>query len=201
MCFTESPVLCTGYTTRFSTTNEESSISLQSCLCTFPHREVPVSCIGGPAASSNLHGSAFTPYRNGFVRRVHRPWRSFFLSALTWSPTHGLCTTECFTVIKAKVTKSLMSILLVYFTSFRACPSPQPTHMRTYPTPLVLPSGVIVRLYQDVEGAQISPPVRAPTSEHASHGFQHRARSMTMTMSTLIEDVSNKCWSSGPVDE
>ena len=76
-----------------------------------------------------------------------------FSTVFTCSTICGLCTKECLTFVKAKVTKSVMSILLVHlffssrWSSSLAHPSAQlsQTHPRYGPSPCVLSSSVALR--------------------------------------------------------
>ena len=136
---TSSPIFCAGYASPVFHHERSVLHSSFSLSQSFLHREVRIDpSLGDLAIPAHLHGGAFTSHRDCFVMRAGS---LLSLSALICSPVFGLCTTGCFTFVRAKVTKSLMCILLehLFLSSIQSSSAthsdanlPPPSHTHTH---------------------------------------------------------------------
>ena len=144
-------------TTPFSTTNASASGFFQFYLCTScTCRDIRLSiwrrlcCIRTYGPPSLLVQIVFVKWANQLPLAL-----SFFPCQLSCIPMFGLCTTECLTLINAKVTRSLISMSVVHLsnrTVFRFLSIVSvPDIPRIVPSPGVFPSRVVVRVHHHVE--------------------------------------------------
>ena len=108
-CFTLSSIFTHG--TQTPSFHQECSgfwISANCVSVLRTHRVVPIDPFSATLLSPHICTLVPSSQRERSVKR-NQHVRFFFLFGLTCSSCLGLCMTECFTVIKAKVTKSLLS--------------------------------------------------------------------------------------------
>ena len=125
MCFTKSQIFCTGY----ATNDKSSSTSLPPCLCVFLITQNPFINLSRTLLSPLTSAQMCLHVSSNLFCQVGRLSVGFL--SLLLCPIWRLCTTECCTLVKAMVTKSLMSILRVPLFIF-SIQSSHPAHSDAY---------------------------------------------------------------------